>query len=160
MGRNSSTEKAEALLELHEEERILVLPNVWNPIGARVLEQKGFPAVATSSAAIAESLGYLDGERIRFSTMIDMIGRIARSVDVPVTADIESGYASSTDELKKSIHEVLKAGVVGINLEDSLEEDESLRQRREVSSHGEEQRDQRGGAGDGKHVPDDRPRPG
>ncbi|MBK9925741.1 MAG: isocitrate lyase/phosphoenolpyruvate mutase family protein [Anaerolineales bacterium] len=125
------TTKAEKLLSLHTNGQLLILPNIWNPIGARVLESKGYPAVATASAAIAESLGYADGENIRFETMLEMLTRIARSVDVPVTADIEAGYASTVSELKDSIHEVLKTGVVGINIEDSLVEGVSMRSVRE-----------------------------
>ena len=122
------SEKAKRLLELHNNGELLVLPNVWNPIGARVLERKGYPAVATASAAIAESLGYPDGENLKFATMFDVIGRIARSVDVPVTADIESGYGDTIDELKESIRRVIEAGVVGVNIEDSLEEGGALRE--------------------------------
>jgi len=127
MSKASQREKAKRLRDLHTCGKLLILPNVWNPIGARVLEAKGFPAVATASAAIAESLGYRDGEHLAFDTMLDMIGRIARSVEVPVTADIESGYADSVSVLKDSIRQVMKNGVVGINIEDSLEEGVALR---------------------------------
>ena len=58
------------------------------------LEARGYPAVATASAAVSASLGYQDGERINRSTLIDLLGRIARSVDVPVTADIERATAN------------------------------------------------------------------
>ncbi len=119
--------KAVRLLELHRSGRLLILPNVWSPIGARLLEAKGYPAVATASAAISSSLGYMDGERLQRSTMIDMIGRIAGSVDVPVTADIEAGYGDSLDELAETIELLLDSGAVGINLEDSLEEGGELR---------------------------------
>ncbi|MBI2332799.1 MAG: isocitrate lyase/phosphoenolpyruvate mutase family protein [Chloroflexi bacterium] len=87
----SQAAKAQVLLNLHTKGNLLILPNVWNPIGARMLQTKGFPAVATASAAIAESLGYSDGEQIKLDTMLDMIARIVRSVDVPVTADFEAG---------------------------------------------------------------------
>ncbi len=106
---------------------MLVLPNVWNPIGARVLQDKGYPAVATASAAISASLGYLDGERIKRETLIDLVGRIAASVDVPVTADIEAGYGTTTSELEETIAAVIESGVVGVNLEDSFEEEGVLR---------------------------------
>ena len=122
------SEKAKRLLELHNNGELLILPNVWNPIGARVLESKGYPAVATASAAIAESLGYQDGENLKFETMLDVVGRIARSVEAPVTADIESGYGDTIDELKNSIQRVIEEGVVGINIEDSLEEGRALRE--------------------------------
>lgn len=119
--------KADQLLDLHRTGRLLVLPNIWDPIGARVLEARGYPAVATASAAVAASLGYFDGQRLQRSSMIEVIGRIAASVEVPVTADIEAGYAESLDELAETIELVLDSGAVGINLEDSLEEGGELR---------------------------------
>lgn len=98
----------------------MILPNIWNTIGARVLEHQGYLAVATASASIAESLGYEDGERIRLETMLEVLFRISRSVNVPVAADIESGYADTVATLKENILSVMETGVVGINLEDSL----------------------------------------
>jgi 2-methylisocitrate lyase-like PEP mutase family enzyme len=106
---------------------MLVLPNIWDPIGARILEAKGYPAVATASAAVSASLGYQDGERINRSTLIDILGRIARSVDVPVTADIETGYGESLSELELTAELVIESGVVGVNIEDSLEKGAGLR---------------------------------
>jgi 2-methylisocitrate lyase-like PEP mutase family enzyme len=119
--------KARALLSLHTEHDLLILPNVWNPVGARILQAQGYPAVATASAAISASLGYQDGEKIMRSTLIDLIRRIAASVDVPVTADIEAGYGDSTAELEETITAVIDSGVVGVNIEDSFGEDGVLR---------------------------------
>ncbi len=119
--------KAAALLSLHSRGRLLVLPNVWSPIGARILQAKGYPAVATASAAVSASLGYKDGELIKRTTLIEIIGRIAHSVDVPVTADIEAGYGGTVSELEETISAVIDAGVVGINIEDGLEEGGVLR---------------------------------
>lgn len=121
MNLRSQREKADVLLSLHGNGKLLVLPNVWNPIGARILEKKGFPAVATASAAISASLGYQDGEKIKRSTAIEIIGRIARSVDVPVTADTETGYAQSLSELEDTAQQVVESGAVGVNIEDGLE---------------------------------------
>lgn len=114
--------RAETLRRLHDGAALLVLPNVWDPVGARVLEAHGAPAVATASAAVSASLGAPDGEVIDRVTMLDTIARIARSVDVPLTADIERGYGETIDELERTIAGVLDAGAAGINLEDSLEE--------------------------------------
>lgn len=119
--------KASQFLALHYGPDLLFMPNVWNPIGARVLEAKGYPAVATASAAISASLGYRDGEKIRRTTLIDIVGRIARSVEVPVTADIEAGYAANESELVETIEQVIDAGVVGVNIEDSLDDQHRLR---------------------------------
>lgn len=118
--------RAQTLRALHTGGKLLVLPNVWDVIGARVLEKTGFPAIATASAAIAESLGYADGENIRFETMLEILSRISKSVSVPVTADIEAGYANTIDELEENIARVIQTGAVGINIEDSLA-DSSLR---------------------------------
>lgn len=112
--------KAQALLSLHTSGELLVLPNVWDPIGARVLERQGYPAIATASAAIAESLGYADGENIRLETMLEILFRISRNVSVPVTADIEAGYSDTVDALKETIVRIMETGVVGVNIEDSL----------------------------------------
>ena len=127
MSQQTQKDKAQTLLSLHTSGDLLVLPNVWNPIGARMLQAKGYLAVATASAAVSAALGYEDGERLNRSTLIDCLGRIARSVDVPVTADIEAGYGASLAELEETIRQVLGAGIVGINLEDSLEEGAPLR---------------------------------
>ncbi|HEU0177465.1 MAG TPA: isocitrate lyase/phosphoenolpyruvate mutase family protein [Blastocatellia bacterium] len=138
MNERSQKEKAEALLSIHRDGGLLVLPNIWDPIGARILEAKGYPAVATASAAVSASLGYQDGEKINRSTLIDLLGRIARSVNVPVTADIEAGYGESLAELELTAREVIEAGVVGVNIEDSLENGAGLRaideQRRRIST--------------------------
>ncbi|MCZ6669787.1 MAG: isocitrate lyase/phosphoenolpyruvate mutase family protein [Acidobacteria bacterium] len=123
----SQRRKADALRSLHARGDLLILPNVWNPIGARILQAKGYPAVATASAAISASMGYEDGEKINRSTLIDLLGRIARSVDVPVTADIEAGYGESILELEETVRQVIECGVAGVNIEDSLEEGCPLR---------------------------------
>lgn len=118
---------ARRLLDLHTSDLVLVLPNVWDPIGARVLAVKGYPAVATASAAVSASLGYADGERITRRTMPEAVGRICRAVEVPATADMESGYGDSEGELAETIHGLLDAGAVGVNLEDSVVEGGLLR---------------------------------
>lgn len=125
--KSTQINKARVLLSLHTQTALLVLPNIWNPIGARVLQAKGYPAVATASAAISASLGYRDGEKLKRSTLIDLTGRIARSVDVPVTADIEAGYGGTIADLAETINEVIDSGVVGVNIEDSFEVEGVLR---------------------------------
>lgn len=127
VNQQSQKEKAELLLSLHSRGELLVLPNVWNPIGARMLEKKGYPVVATASAAISASLGYQDGEKIKKATVLDIIERIARGVEVPVTADIETGYGESLSELEETAGQVIEAGVAGVNIEDGLEGGGALR---------------------------------
>jgi 2-methylisocitrate lyase-like PEP mutase family enzyme len=100
----------------HHGPRPLVLPNVWDAASAQVFAEAGFAALATSSSAVAAALGYADGQRTPAAEMFAAIARIARSVDVPVTADVEAGYALAADELAGRLAE---AGAVGCNLEDS-----------------------------------------
>jgi len=124
-------EKAENFLALHKGDKLLVMPNVWNPITARIIEAKGFPAAATASAAISSSLGYKDGEKIKLSTHLEIIQRIVKSIDIPVTADIESGYAVGISELKESINQIIDTGVAGINIEDSKDKEGAVRDMNE-----------------------------
>jgi 2-methylisocitrate lyase-like PEP mutase family enzyme len=97
---------------------ILVLPNAWDVITARVIESAGFAAIATSSAGVAWALGYADGERISRGEMLAVVRRIASSVRVPVTADMEAGYGTTPEAAAETARGVIAAGAVGLNLED------------------------------------------
>ena len=110
--------KAEALRALHQSGPPLLLLNVWDVAGARILEDLGYKALATSSAAIANMLGYADGERIRREEMLDVVARISAAVRVPVTADMEAGYGSTPQEMADTAQALLAAGAVGLNIED------------------------------------------
>lgn len=114
----SQAEKASRLLELHHREEPLVLVNAWDAASACIVEQMGFPAVATTSAGVANVLGYADGQHVPWGEMVSAIAKIARAVDAPVTADIESGFGSDVNSLQRSIEQVIEAGAVGVNLED------------------------------------------
>jgi 2-methylisocitrate lyase-like PEP mutase family enzyme len=111
-------EKAEALRALHREGDPVVLVNAWDAVSARLVERAGFPAVATTSAGIAFSEGYPDGERIPPARMLERVARICAAVRVPVTADMEAGYGDSPDALARTVTGMLEAGAVGLNLED------------------------------------------
>lgn len=113
-----SMEKAISFRQLHRL-GVLVLPNAWDVASARILEEAGFPAIATTSAGIAFSLGYPDGQQISREEMIARIGRIVRAVKVPVTADVEWGYGSTPEEVVRTTRELIEAGAVGMNLEDT-----------------------------------------
>jgi 2-methylisocitrate lyase-like PEP mutase family enzyme len=115
---DSHTVKALQFRQLHRGPAALILPNAWDVASARIFESAGFPAIATTSAGIAFSLGYPDGQRIPREEMMARIGRIARAVQVPVTADIEAGYGSSPEDAAKTTRDLIQAGVVGMNLED------------------------------------------
>jgi 2-methylisocitrate lyase-like PEP mutase family enzyme len=117
-------EKAQRLRQLHHCAAILVLPNAWDAASARIFETAGFPAVGTTSAGVANSLGYADGQHIPREKMLFVIRRIAQTVRIPVTADIESGFGATVEEVVETVHSVLEAGAVGINLEDSTKGDE------------------------------------
>lgn len=118
MGEESErAESAEALRRLHRPGDPLVLPNVWDAAGARLVRDAGFAAVATSSGAVAESLGFADQEGTPPDEMFAAVGRIAASVPIAVTADLESGYGLAPDEF---IDRMLAADVVGCNIEDSV----------------------------------------
>src|SRR5438552_5719970 len=113
-------DKAEQFRALHHGPPILVLPNAWDAATARVFEHAGFAAVATTSAGVAAALGYADGGATPPNEMIEAVARIARAVQVPVTADIEYAYAAAPDAVADMVLRVIAAGAVGINLEDYL----------------------------------------
>jgi 2-methylisocitrate lyase-like PEP mutase family enzyme len=116
-------EKAEQFRKLHQGPAILILPNAWDVASARVFEDAGFPALGTTSAGVANSLGYPDGGFISRDEMLEVVGRIVRAVKIPVTADVEFGYGDPVATAKG----VAAAGAVGMNLEDTRGEDpESL----------------------------------
>ena len=125
MDMRAQAEKAERFRKLHHGPRILALPNAWDVASARILEETGYPAIATSSAAVAFSLGYPDGQRVSRDEMLEVVGRIAHSVRVPVTADMESGYGTSVEEMRETAKAVIAAGAIGMNLEDVTGDDES-----------------------------------
>lgn len=114
--------KADRFLQLHHGPEILILANVWDVASARIVEHAGFQAVATSSAAVANSLGYPDGERITREEMLGVVRRIAAKVAVPVSADLEAGYGESAEEIAETGRALVEAGAVGLNLEDGVDE--------------------------------------
>ena len=110
--------KAQLFRELHHSGTMLVLPNIWDPLGAALLEDAGYPAIATASASVAFTHGYDDGEIMPFDEMLGLLKRITYSVQIPVTADIESGYADTVAKLEENIKRLIETGIVGINIED------------------------------------------
>ncbi|WP_042367301.1 isocitrate lyase/phosphoenolpyruvate mutase family protein [Streptacidiphilus neutrinimicus] len=112
--------KARHFHSLHQPGRPLVLPNAWDVASARIVEAAGAAAVATTSAGLAWSLGAADGGRLTREAGVAAAARIVQAVSVPVTADIERGYAEDPPGLAETIRAVVEAGVVGVNIEDSL----------------------------------------
>jgi len=115
-------QKANAFREMHHSGKILVLPNVWDVASARVIEEAGFSAIATTSAGVAFSLGYPDGQKISRQEMLARVSRIAHAVAVPVTADVEAGYGDRPEDAAETALGVIEASAVGMNLEDSTDD--------------------------------------
>jgi len=125
MDKAMQARKAERLKKLHGGGRILVLPNAWDVASARIVEEIGFSAVATSSAGVAASLGYPDGQHVSRKEMLEVVARVARAVQLPVTADLEAGYGTTPADMAETARGLIEAGGVGLNLEDVTGEDES-----------------------------------
>jgi 2-methylisocitrate lyase-like PEP mutase family enzyme len=119
-------EQAAQFRQLHHDAALLVLPNVWDAASACVIAQAGFPAVATTSSGVAAALGYRDGQRISREMLLEALTRITRVVQCPVTADIEAGYGNTIDEVCETVKAVIATGVVGINIEDSLAQQDGV----------------------------------
>jgi 2-methylisocitrate lyase-like PEP mutase family enzyme len=124
LDRSTTAAKRRAFRALHAGPAILILPNAWDVISARVYEDAGFPAVATSSAGLANSLGYSDGNVLDVELHLATLERMVAALDVPLSADVESGYAPDTGALSAFVERLAATGVAGYNLEDGLYEQE------------------------------------
>jgi 2-methylisocitrate lyase-like PEP mutase family enzyme len=113
-------DKAAQFRDLHIKGKPVVLYNAWDAGTAKAIADGGAPAIATSSWSVAQAQGYHDGEDIPFDHANRIIARIAASVDVPVSADFEGGYANNDDDLTNNIARLLDLGIVGINFEDRV----------------------------------------
>jgi len=114
-------EKADQFLKFHHDQEILVLLNSWDVGSSKLIEACGYKAIATTSMGIAASLGYPDSQVIQLSEMIETITGIVNGVQVPVTVDIEAGYGSDLNEVVDSVKKIIATGIVGINIEDSID---------------------------------------
>ena len=121
-------QKAQALAfrAMHHAPKVLLLPNVWDVASARIIEEAGFGALATTSAGIAFTLGYPDGQKISREEMLARVARIVGAVKVPVTADVEAGYGSRPQDAAETARGVIEAGAVGMNLEDGTDQPAQL----------------------------------
>lgn len=120
------TTRSEQFRSLHVPGRPLLLANAWDVASARIVAAAGATAIATTSAGVAWSLGYPDGDRLDRDTALDLIRRIAAVVALPVTADIEGGYSESTEGVAETIRAVVDAGVAGVNFEDCRYDEPSV----------------------------------
>ena len=117
---NIQKEKAELFLKFHHDKEILVLLNSWDISSSKIIEASGYKAIATTSMGIAASLGYPDCEVIQLSEMIEVITGIVNNVYAPVSVDIEAGYGNNLNEIVSSVKKIIATGIVGINIEDSI----------------------------------------
>lgn len=118
-------EKMEVFHQLHHN-NLLLLPNAWDAVSAKIFEQEGAQAIGTTSAGIAASLGYPDGQRIPKDLFLKAVERIVSSVRVPVSIDLEAGYGQTVAEICDTVQKVIDMGAVGINLEDTDPETNQL----------------------------------
>lgn len=118
MNKSEQQRLAEDFRKLHHAPPILLLPNCWDPMSARIFEAAGFPAAATTSGGLAWALGYQDGEKTPWPEVVGATRRIVDAVRVPVSADIEEGFGDTPDAVGRNVAEIIRAGAVGINLED------------------------------------------
>lgn len=109
---------------MHQQKPILVLPNAWDGASARIFEDAGFSAIATTSAGVSYTAGYADGQIIPRNDMITIVKWIAHSVGVPVTADMESGFGREANDVAETVRMIIETGAVGMNLEDTVHGEE------------------------------------
>jgi 2-methylisocitrate lyase-like PEP mutase family enzyme len=119
MERMTQIERAREFRRMHEGTGLLLLPNAWDVVSAKLYEVEGFRALGTTSAGIAATLGFADGERMTLEDNLAVCRRIVDHVAIPVSVDLEAGYATSLDGLAESIARAIRAGAAGVNLEDS-----------------------------------------
>jgi len=122
----NQSERAVTFANLHVKGNPLILFNIWDAGSARALEEMGAKAIATGSWSVAAASGFGDGEKIPFDLVIANIQRITSNTDLPVTLDMEGGYAVEADELRQNVMQVIEAGVIGINFEDQIVGGEGL----------------------------------
>lgn len=120
MNQQIQIDLAQAFRRMHDRTNVLLLPNAWDAASARLLAQRGFAAIATTSAGVAWSLGYADGEQAPIAEVLAAIARMTRVIDVPLTADIETGYGETPEAVAVTVQAVIAAGAVGVNIEDGM----------------------------------------
>src|SRR5450432_3495504 len=107
MSKPDRVRQAETLRLLHHAPPLLLLPNAWDGASARIIEAAGFAAIATTSGGVAWSLGYRDGEAAPWDEIVAATARIVRAVSLPVTADIEAGYATTSEALMRHVTDII-----------------------------------------------------
>src|SRR5258705_13186426 len=110
----------ETFLQLHQNSTPLLLGNIWDVNSAQLFEANDYKAIGTSSHAIAKSLGYEDGEKLPFETLLQLTKRVVEAVRIPLSVDMEGGYSRTIDGIVGNIKKLHDAGAAGINLEDTI----------------------------------------
>ena len=134
MMQQAQLDRTHAFRRMHDRRHVLLLPNCWDAGSARLFVERGFAAIATTSAGVAWSLGYADGERAPLADVLAAIARITRVAEVPVTADIETGYGDAPRDVAATVQAVIAAGAVGINIEDGMPGHGPLREVADASA--------------------------
>ena len=134
MKQQTQTDLAHAFRRMHDRRQLLLLPNCWDAGSARLFVQRGFAAVATTSAGVAWSLGYADGECAPLAEVLAALARITRVAGVPITADIETGYGDTPADVATTVKAVIAAGAVGVNIEDGMPGHGPLRDAADATS--------------------------
>ena len=125
--KQSQAALASQFRQQHQGGGLLILPNIWDPLGAKLMEKLGYPSIATASVATAIANGYLDGEHIPFKKLLEIVLEISSCVQIPLTVDIERGFAGDdTMQLKENIRLLIEHGAIGINIEDSRQDHKNL----------------------------------
>lgn len=120
-------DKATSFREQHNAERLLLLPNIWDALSAKLVAALGFPSLATASASVALANGYPDGEHIPFAKLLEIVRQISGAVSLPLTVDMERGFANEIPQLKENIKLLIEAGAIGLNIEDGFGRGKGLR---------------------------------
>ncbi len=118
MDTREQAQRAELFRNMHQGPSLLLLPNAWDALGARIFAAAGFSAIATTSGGVSWAIGYADGEAAPWEEVVEATRRIVRAVHLPVTADIEAGFGDTPEAVGKSVREIIGVGAVGVNLED------------------------------------------
>lgn len=126
MGSAVQKQKADQFLQYHHDKEILVLLNSWDIASSRIAEACGCKAVATTSMGLAATLGYPDSQVIKLPELINVVSGIVKSVQVPVTVDFEAGFGKNLGEIVDSVRKIIATGIVGINIEDSIDQSPNL----------------------------------
>src|SRR5216683_598317 len=123
----SKTLKTRTFRDLHgNSKKPLILPNVWDVAGARLVESLGAKAIATTSAGVAWALGYPDGNKLPVKQLENLISNILRIVRIPVSVDVEAGYTNDAKKVGENLKAILGSGIAGINIEDGVDPTELL----------------------------------